>query len=301
MEMSQLNSNQGFTPHHISAQDGLSLYVRDYGPRHMHRLPVLCLPGLARTSADFHDVALALSQHKSKPRRVVSVDYRGRGRSAYDPVWQNYDLKIELNDVQSIMAAMGLPEAIFLGTSRGGILTMLMGASRGGAVKGAVLNDIGGMIEGAGIARIKSYVGKMPEPRNADDAVAILKKVAGGQFPGISDADWKTFAARTWIEEKGRFRLDYDPNLGRTLEAIDLERPLPPLWPYFDCLKAVPVLSIRGEKSDLFSSTTQAEMGKRHPDFKSLVVEGQGHAPLLTDKITINAIAAFCSELDERT
>ncbi len=169
---------------------------------------------------------------------MIALDYRGRGRSDFDSNWQNYDLRIELGDVQAVLTAAGIAEAIFLGTSRGGILTMLLGMMRGGAVKGAILNDIGGEIEGAGLARIKGYVGKMPTPRDYDEAVAILKRVAGGQFTAISDEDWRGFARRTWIEEKGRLRTDYDPNLSKPLEALDLEKPVPKLWPYFDTLRA---------------------------------------------------------------
>ncbi len=289
----------GYAGRHVTSQDGLLLFYRDYGVRAGERLPLVCLPGLARTSADFHDVALAVAGHRHRPRRVIALDYRGRGRSDYDRNWKNYDLRIELGDVQAVLTASGVGEAIFLGTSRGGILTMLLGMMRGGAVKGAILNDIGGLIEGAGLARIKSYVGKMPTPRNHAEAVEILKRVAGKQFIGMSEADWQGFAERTWIEEKGALRTDYDPNLSKPLEELDLEKPIPPLWPYFDCLKQVPVLSIRGENSDLFSIETQKAMSKRHPRFEAFNVPGQGHAPLLTDKASIGKITAFCSMIDD--
>jgi pimeloyl-ACP methyl ester carboxylesterase len=283
----------------VTAQDGLKLFYRDHGPRAADRLPLICLPGLARNSRDFIDVAAAIAVHKHRPRRVIAMDYRGRGRSAFDRDWRNYDLRIELGDVQAVLTAAGVTEAIFLGTSRGGILTMLLGMMRGGAVKGAILNDIGGQIEGAGLARIKGYVGKLPAPRDYADAVEILKRVASKSFTGISEADWRAFAERTWVEEAGKLRLDYDPDLSKPLDALDLEKPLPPLWAYFDCLKHVPVLSIRGENSDLFSAETQAAMAKRHPRFEALVVPGQGHAPLLTDKATLSKIASFCAMIDD--
>jgi pimeloyl-ACP methyl ester carboxylesterase len=289
-----------FVARHVVSQDGLKLYYRDYGPRAADRLPLVCLPGLARTSADFDDVARAAAEHRHRPRRVIALDYRGRGRSDFDPNWQNYDLRIEIGDVMAVLTAAGIGEAIFLGTSRGGILTMLLGMMRGGAIKGAILNDIGGRIEGAGLARIKGYVGKMPVPRDLDEAVEILKRVAGAQFSGISAEEWRGFAERTWTMDKGHLRPDYDPNLSKPLEALDLEKPLPPLWPYFDCLKKLPVLSIRGENSDLFSAETQAEMRRRNPLCEAYIVAGQGHAPLLTDKAAIGKIIGFCAMVDDR-
>jgi pimeloyl-ACP methyl ester carboxylesterase len=284
----------------VRMQDGLTLHARDYGPEAAARLPVLCLPGLARTSADFHAVAQALATHRHRPRRVVALDSRGRGRSEFDKDWRNYDLRIELGDVQAAMTALGLPEAIFLGTSRGGILTMAMGMARGGAVKAAILNDIGGRIEGAGLARIKGYVGKMPLPRDYAEAIEILRRASAGQFSGIEDWEWRRFGETTWIEENGRLRLNYDPNLSKTLDLVDLDKPIPELWPYFDCLKHAPVLSIRGGNSDLFSAETQAEMIRRHPACEPFIVEGQGHAPLLLDKPTIAKVTAFCAEIDDR-
>jgi pimeloyl-ACP methyl ester carboxylesterase len=289
-----------FANRFLSAQDGLSLHYRDYGPRGEARLPLVCLPGLARTAADFHDVALALASHRHRPRRIVALDYRGRGRSAFDTDWRNYSLHTELADVQAVLAAAGIPEAVFLGTSRGGILTMMMAMSRGGAVKAAILNDIGGRIEGAGLARIRGYVGRLPIPASWNEAVDLLKRVSGKQFTGLSDADWRVYADRTFVEESGRFRLAYDPALSKTLESLDLEKPVPVLWPYFDCLKHVPVLSIRGENSDLLSEETQAEMAARHPQCQTMSAAGQGHAPMLTDKASIGRIAAFCAEVDDR-
>ncbi len=128
-----------FTGRSFFSQDGLKLFYRDYGPRASARLPVVCLAGLSRNSADFHDLALALATHRQRPRRVVALDSRGRGRSDYDKDWRNYDFRIELGDVQGFLTAAGIEHAIFVGTSRGGILTMLLGMVRGGAVKGAVL------------------------------------------------------------------------------------------------------------------------------------------------------------------
>jgi pimeloyl-ACP methyl ester carboxylesterase len=130
----------------------------------------VCLPGLARNSADFHDVALALSRDERRPRRVLSLDYRGRGRSEYDRNWRNYDLKVELDDVLQVLTAAGIHEAAVIGASRGGLIAMALAAARPTLLRGVVLNDIGPVIEGKGLARIRAYVGKLPSPRDYGEA-----------------------------------------------------------------------------------------------------------------------------------
>jgi pimeloyl-ACP methyl ester carboxylesterase len=281
------------------SQDGLRLHSRLYGSAISPHLPVICLPGLARTSADFHELAVALSGHPARPRLVLAMDYRGRGLSDYDPDPANYDIRVELQDVQDVMTAAGLHAAVFVGTSRGGILTMGLSAIRPAAIRGAVLNDIGGAIEGKGLARIKGYVGRMPQPRDYVEAVQILKRLASQQFTRLSDGEWETFARRTFKESPVGLIPDYDPKLMKSLEAFDLEKPLPVLWPYFDGLKNVPVLSIRGSNSDLLSEATQAEMARRHPGCEPYVVIGEGHAPLLGDRATIQKIVGFVHQVED--
>ena len=276
-----------------TSHDGLKLHNRLYGSAHTETLPVVCLPGLARTSADFHELALAFSTHKSRPRQVLAMDYRGRGRSDYDPKFANYDLRVELRDVQDVLTAVGIHQAVFVGTSRGGLITMGLTASRPGCIKAAVLNDIGPVLEGKGLARIKGYVGKLPKPKDYGEAVQILKRVGSQHFTRLSDKEWDAFARRTFKQTPAGLLPDYDPLLTKSLEAMDLEKPLPNLWPFFRGLRKVPVLSIRGEHSDLFSQATQAEMVKQHPLCEAYLVVGEGHAPLLTDKSTIQKIISF--------
>jgi pimeloyl-ACP methyl ester carboxylesterase len=281
-----------------NSQDGLRLHARLYGTASTHALPVVCLPGLARTSADFHELAVELSIRKGRARQVMALDYRGRGRSDYDPDPSHYDISIEMQDVQDVLTAAGIQHAVFVGTSRGGLITMGLSAVRPGAIKGAVLNDIGPVLEGKGLARIKGYVGKLPQPRDYAEAVQLLKRIASQHFTRLTEAEWDTFARRTFKEQDGKLVPDYDPRLMQALEVIDLEKPLPTLWPYFEGLKGVPVLSIRGQNSDLFYAETQAEMARRHPKMESLVVMGEGHAPLLGDRPTIQKIVSFITAID---
>jgi pimeloyl-ACP methyl ester carboxylesterase len=291
--------NAGYSSLFISARDGLKLHVRDYGDAAGSALPALCLPGLARTSADFHELAIALASDPKRPRRVIAVDYRGRGRSERDADWTHYDLKIELDDVLQVLAATGVHEAIFIGTSRGGLLTMAMAPVRPTAIKGVVLNDIGPVLDARGLIRIRGYVGKLPAPRDWGEAANILKQVFGSQFPALDGAGWDGYARRTWKDENGRLSPDYDPALAKTLEALDLEAPLPVMWPFFDGLKHAPMLVLRGEHSDLISDETVKEMVLRHPACESWTVRGQGHAPLLAGKDIIDRIARLCARADE--
>src|SRR5262249_15871004 len=149
----------------VTAQDGLRLHVRDYGSRIAPALPVVCLPGLTRTVADFATLAPALA-NGPQARRVIAIDSRGRGPYDYDRNPANYNLAVELGDVVTGLTALGVGTAVFVGSSRGGLLTMLLGVAHPTAIGGAVLHDIGPVIEAKGLARIKSYVGKLPQPRS---------------------------------------------------------------------------------------------------------------------------------------
>jgi pimeloyl-ACP methyl ester carboxylesterase len=290
----------GFTSLYTSARDGLRLHTRDYGPLASTALPVICLPGFARTAADFHELALALSQDETKPRRVLALDYRGRGLSGYDRDWKNYDIRIELDDLMQVLVAAGIEAAVFVGTSRGGLLTMAMGAARPAAIKGVVVNDIGPVIDARGLLRIRGYVGKLPLPRSFAEGAEILKRLSDQQFPLFGEAEWDVMARRTWTDRDGPLRPDYDTNLMKVLEELDLEAPLPILWPYFDGLKAVPMLAIRGANSDLLADKTLAEMGERHPDCETFTAPGQGHAPLLGAKDMVRRIGRLIARAERR-
>lgn len=293
-----MTPDTGFTSLFASARDGLKLHARDYGPLAAHALPVICLAGFARTAADFHELALALSQDEAAPRRVLALDYRGRGRSDYDADWANYDIRVELDDMMQVLTAAGISEAVFVGTSRGGLLTMALAAARPAMIKGAVLNDVGPVIDARGLLRIRGYVGKLPAPRSFAEGAEILKRLSDQQFPLFGDAEWEMMARRTWTERNGRLAPDYDPNLMKVLEALDLEAPLPVLWNYFAGLNAVPVLAIRGANSDLLAEKTLVEMAQRHPDCQIFVAPGQGHAPLLGPRDMVRRIGKLIARAE---
>lgn len=283
----------------VSAADGLELYARDYGPPASPALPVVCLPGLSRTSADFDELALALSESERRPRRVLALDYRGRGRSERDTDWRRYDIKIEAEDVLQILAAAGVHEAVLVGTSRGGLIAMLLSALRPTVIRGVVLNDVGPALETKGLLRIRSYLGQLPSPRDWSDGADILRRVFDAQFPAFGAAEWETMARGTWIESEGRLVAAHDPALARTLEGLDVETRVPTVWPLFEGLRRVPLLVLRGERSDLLSAETVEAMARAHPDCETVVVPGQGHPPLLTGRDLMQRIRRFVVRAEE--
>ncbi|TPV98228.1 MAG: Esterase YbfF [Beijerinckiaceae bacterium] len=288
-----------FESRFCAALDGLRLHVRDYGSPLDPGIPVVCLAGLTRNSADFGPLASALASGlNGAKRRVLALDYRGRGLSEYDRDWKNYSLEIENSDLLSVLTALEIDAAIFIGTSRGGLHTMLLSATRPTVIRGAVLNDIGPVLEPRGMARIRGYVGRLPVPRSIPDAADLLKEMMSERFNGLSEADWEAYAKITFADAVGRIKSRYDQNLMKTLEGLDLEQPLPTLWPQFDGLRGVPLLILRGANSDLFSSKTLKEMTERHPGAEVHTVEGQGHAPLLLDQETITRICGFAAKID---
>jgi pimeloyl-ACP methyl ester carboxylesterase len=287
----------------VTAQDGLRLHVRAYGPHPKQlsvgdRLPVVCLPGLARTAADFDTAALALSADARRPRRVLALDYRGRGRSDYDRKPANYNLQVELTDVLSVLTALEISRAVFIGTSRGGILSMLLASARPTVMAGCVLNDIGPVIELKGLMRIKSYVGKLPRAASIHEAADVLRRLFGSQFPKWTDDDWVAFARLTFKEAGGRIVPDYDVKLAKTLKGVHPDRPLAPLWHAFDALAGRPLLVIRGGNSDILSAATVQGMRERHRDLGVLEVPDEGHAPRLADAATLERIAGFVAKCD---
>jgi len=273
---------------HFTSADGLALYGRDY-PASDGKTPVLCLAGLTRTSRDFEPLAHWLAGN----RRLITMDYRGRGRSAYaaDPL--TYRPDVELGDALRLLDHLGVEQVNIIGTSRGGIIAMIMAAQFPQRLKGVLLNDVGPVIETASLLRIRSYLGKALAFTSWDDAVTALKDSNPG-FEGLSDADWLSFAQRVFIEKNGRISQDYDLRLAKafpTDEEIE-KADSPDLWPLFDSLMAFPVMVLRAENSDLLSAQTVAQMKKRHPRLAAHTIKNRGHVPFLDEpgaKAAINA------------
>jgi pimeloyl-ACP methyl ester carboxylesterase len=288
---------QGFASAFVTAQDGLTLHVRRYGSGHACAHSIVCLPGLARTAADFHPLATALAADPAKPRLVLALDYRGHGQSQYDRNPNNYTIRVALADLSAVLAALEITSAIFVGTSFGGVLAMMLAVLPPIAVAGVILNDIGPVIEPRGLVRIKQYVGKLPVPRTLEEGAEILRWWFNAQFPKLAPQDWIAFAQRTWREHRGALMPNHDLKLARALRGVSLER-LPTLWDQFDALAHIPLMVIRGANSDMLASTTVNAMLARRGQLEVVVVPDQGHAPLLAEPKVIRRIAAFVASCD---
>jgi pimeloyl-ACP methyl ester carboxylesterase len=292
-------SDKTFASRFITAPDGLKLHMRDYGSPLDPGLPLVCLAGLSRNAADFGPLAEALANGAAgRRRRVVALDYRGRGLSDFDPDWRNYEVGVENADIDAMLTAAEVHAAIFVGTSRGGIHVMSLAVRRPALVLGAVLNDIGPVIEPQGFTRIRHYLRHMTAPSSLNDAIDCVKKIMSAQFTALSEADFETHARATFQKADGSFGLTFDPKLVKPLDRLRLDEPLPPVWPLFDALADMPLLVIRGSNSDVLSPATLIEMARRHKSCATYIAEGQGHAPLLYDKASIGRIAEFVAEVE---
>ncbi len=289
-----------FSDFFYESADGLRLHARVYGKDRKDRLPVVCLPGLTRNARDFHRLARFLSQQAPVPRRVVAFDYRGRGLSAYDPNWQNYTVGAELADILLGLDALNIHRALFIGTSRGGLIVQVMAAFRPQVIAAAVLNDIGPVVERQGLEAIRNYLDNQVRLRSLAEAIDAQKKIHGHAFPALADEDWAAMGDALYRIEHGLPVPDFDPELVKTLTSGDPDQPLPQLWKEFDALAGRPVLAIRGANSTLLSESTLAEMAKRSPQMETITVEGQGHAPFLESGDLPKRIAAFFDRAERR-
>jgi pimeloyl-ACP methyl ester carboxylesterase len=265
--------------HFIRVPDGLSLHVREYGPDNPGK-PVVCLAGLTRNLLDFEDLAVILSRPPSS-RRVISISSRGRGLSDRDPDPSRYSIPVEAADVIDVLDHLALDHAAFIGTSRGGLILHVLAMTHLDRIDRVVLNDIGPVLELDGLRQIQAYLGGQAPLRSFADAAALLRRVHGAEFTGLTDRDWQGMAQALYRQTNGVIAADYASEIATQFRAADLSQPLPALWPQFDLLAQRPVLVIRGEYSRLLSRDTVDEMKIHKPGLIAVEAKGQGHAPLL--------------------
>lgn len=285
-----------YTDHYYQSADGrLTLYARDYAATKdtaAAKTPLLLMHGLTRNSADFEP----LVAHLAGDYRLIVADQRGRGRSEYDPDPANYNPVVYAADMGTLLDSLGVDNALALGTSMGGLMAILMTQMMPGRLTAIVLNDVGPEVDMAGIRRIQSYVGGDNAPATDwDSAARAAQAVNGVAFPDYGPDDWMAFARRTYREDAdGVPVLAYDKAIAAGMQDNDLTAVPPDLWPAWDAMSDIPVLSIRGAHSDLLSPEIHAEMARRHHgDFTAVTIPNRGHAPILDEAEAVQAILAF--------
>lgn len=277
-----------------TSSDGLNLHYRDYpGPEGYAGPPVLCMHGLTRNSRDFADLA----DHLCRTRRVIVPEMRGRGLSDYAPDSDTYNPLVYVGDVEKLLAEMGIDHFISIGTSMGGLMTMLMAATRPGRIVACVLNDIGPEVEASGVERISTYVGQGRSYPTWLHAARSLQDVHGPAFPDYDLEQWLEMAKRTLVVNKnGRINYDYDMAIAEPFSKPGNAAPAN-LWLAFEALRNVPMLLVRGELSDLISAETVRQMEARNPAMRTVTVPRVGHAPTLDEPEARVAIDALLEDI----
>jgi pimeloyl-ACP methyl ester carboxylesterase len=272
----------------FDSQEGLRLFSRVYAGPSAAAPVVLCLHGLMRNSRDFEDLA----PHLATRYRVIVPDVRGRGSSARDPNFNNYQIPVYLGDVLLLCAGLGVERASIIGTSMGGLMAMVLGAMRPQLVAAIVLNDVGAEVDSQGLERIRGYAGKSAPVHSWQQAVAEVRSIYGPVWPGLSDERWERIARLSYrANAQGLPEADADPLIAEPLR--DPKDAVPNLWPLWGALAKVPILAIRGAHSDILNAATLARMQREKPDLAVLEVANRGHAPLLDEPECLAAIDEF--------
>jgi len=274
----------------FTVKDGLKLHYRDY-PGSADAPPLLCLPGLTRNSRDFAELA----ERYSPAFRVLALEFRGRGMSEYDPVPARYMPPTYAQDVIELLDLLAIPEAIFVGTSLGGLVTMAVAVMQPQLIAASILNDVGPVINDVGVDRIKTYVGSGQRFKDWDEAGETIARNTQA-FDNYSHDDWVRMAKRNCREENGEIVFDYDAAIATPFNSAP-STPTIDLWPFFAALAQKPLLVVRGSRSDLLSAETLEKMHEIAPNMRSAVVAGVGHAPDLSEPEALAAIDNFLNDL----
>ena len=267
------------------SSDGLRLHYRDYAGD-ASRPPILCIPGLTRNARDFEGVAARLAGDW----RVICVELRGRGESAYAKNAMSYVPLTYYQDVEALVAELKLERFVLFGTSLGGLITMLLAMSNPTRIAGALLNDIGPVLETRGLDHIRSYVGRARDWPTWLHAARFIAEAQADRYPDWALDDWLVYAKRLCkLTTSGRVVYDYDMRIAEPFKLPGGETGFD-LWPAFRALAGAPTLLLRGELSDLLSEETAAQMKAEHPKLEVATVPRVGHAPTLDEPEAAEAI-----------
>lgn len=280
-----------FEDKYFTVRDGLRLHYRDY-PGASDKPPLLCLHGLTRNARDWAEFA----ERYSPGHRVLALDFRGRGGSDYDPLPARYNQLTYAADVIELLDQLGIAQAIFVGTSLGGLVTMAIAVTAPQRIAATILNDVGPDVDPEGVGRILTYVGKDVRFASWDEAARAIAANYGSSFDRYTHEDWVKMAKRNCREDNGEIRFDYDMAIAEPFKTTG-PTPHVDLWPFFLALGHKPLLVVRGAKSDLLTAATAAKMQQLVPGMTLAVVPGVGHAPELNEPEAVAAIDEFLGSL----
>ena len=276
-----------------TSADGLALHYRDYSGGASDRPPILCIPGLTRNCRDFEPVADAFAGDW----RVLCADLRGRGRSDYARDSSSYQPLQYAADILALLDHLEIDRVVAIGTSLGGIVTMILALQAPERLAGVVLNDVGPEIEAAGLARIRGYVGQGRSFPTWMHAARGLKEQTEAAYPDYAIADWLKLAKRLMaVGPGGRIAFDYDMKIAEPFQTAAGTAPVD-MWPAFRALAGRPLLAIRGELSDILSAATLERMASELPDMDVCTVSRTGHAPTLEEPEALAAIGRFLARM----
>jgi pimeloyl-ACP methyl ester carboxylesterase len=257
------------------------------------KTPLVCLPGLTRSTRDFAPVFELVQD-----RDVIAFDFRGRGQSAWAHP-ESYRPDVELADTLAFLDHLLVGRVAVLGTSRGGLVGMLMAATARNRIAGLMLNDIGPVIEVDGLKRIAGYVGKSVRFPSWDAAAMALAWSSAG-FENMTHEDWLAAARMIYAKVDGLPATDHDPGLAQkfpSVEKIEADG-LPDMWSVVPALKELPLAILRGQGSDLLSRETVTQFQSLCPALVATEIPDRGHVPLLNEAASKHAILSWLSAVD---
>lgn len=284
---------QAYTDEFWQSSDGLSLHYRDYAGN-AERPPILCLPGLTRNARDFEPVADAFAGEW----RIIAAEFRGRGKSDYAKDSATYSPVQYTADVIALMEQAKVDRAVFFGTSLGGLVTMLVALQKPELIAGVILNDIGPELDPEGLDKIKNYVGQGGSFPTWMHAARALRESSATVYPDFAISEWLQLTKRLMcVSGNGRIAFDYDMKVAEPIMTADPDKRIPDGWPAFRALAGRPVLTLRGELSDLLSEQTFARMQTELPEMTAVTVPGVGHVPTLDEPVAQSAIADLLAKV----
>lgn len=279
-----------WTDRYWNSADGVKLHYRDHDGNR-DRPPILCIPGLTRNARDFEPIA----DRFAGDWRVISIDLRGRGGSAFDPDPANYKPMVYVADILKLLDQLGIADAVFVGTSLGGLCTMALALTDRERIAGALLNDIGPVVDMAGIERISGYVGKDVRFAGWDEAIAQVAERSGDVYPDYGPAEWERFVRRMAREDGDAVVFDYDM---RIVDNFERAATAPEIWPLYQALDGRPVTILRGELSDLLSVEVAERMANAIDDAELVTVPRVGHAPSFDEPESIAALERLLARVE---